>query len=96
MRAGRSVYSRSIAAARASSAGLTVVRARCKAQDLYEVYQQWATTAGLRFPMSKNTLGVMLKERGFTPYKDGDGTRWWVGLQTAARSARKAMPARRS
>ena len=60
-------------------------QARCKTQELYEVYQQWATTAGLRFPMSKNTLGVMLKERGFTPYKDGDGTRWWVGLQTAVK-----------
>jgi len=65
-------------------------QARCKAQDLYEAYHSWAGTAGLRFPMSKNTLGVMLKERGFTPYKDGDGTRWWVGLQTAVKIGAKS------
>jgi hypothetical protein len=60
-------------------------QARCKAQDLYEACQSWAGTAGLRFPMSKNTFGALLKERGFTLHKDGDGTRWWVGIQTAVR-----------
>lgn len=65
--------------------------ARCKAQDLYEAYQSWAGTAGLRFPMSKNTFGGMLKERGFTPHKDGDGTRWWVGIQTAVKIGAKTF-----
>ncbi len=62
-------------------------QARCRAQELFEAYQAWAVRAGLRFPMSKNTFGTMLKERGFTPYKDGGGTRWWVGLQKAPPTA---------
>jgi putative DNA primase/helicase len=66
-------------------------QARCKAQDLYEAYQSWAGPAGLRFPMSKNTFGALLKERGFTPHKDGDGTRWWVGLQTAVKIGGKTV-----
>jgi putative DNA primase/helicase len=55
-------------------------RGRVAASELYEKYTQWCEDAGVRYPLSKTTFGVRLKERGFRPKKSGS-ERLWQGLE---------------
>jgi len=55
-------------------------RGRVAASELYEEYNQWCQDAGVRYPLTKTTFGVRLKERGFRAKKSGN-ERLWQGLE---------------
>lgn len=48
---------------------------------LYQAYQQWASQAGLRFPLTQQKLGMALEGRGFQRHKGAQGARSWRGLR---------------
>jgi putative DNA primase/helicase len=54
--------------------------AKISAKVLYIEYSVWCDEMGER-AMSQRQLGLRLKERGFLPYKDGHGNRFWIGLK---------------
>jgi putative DNA primase/helicase len=59
-------------------------RRRVAAHELYEEYTRWCQDAGVRYPLTKTTFGVRLKERGFRAKKSGN-ERLWRGLELRGR-----------
>ena len=53
---------------------------RWTAGKLYDAYTSWCEDAGVRYPLTKTTFGVRLKERRFRAKKSG-GERLWRGLE---------------
>jgi putative DNA primase/helicase len=48
---------------------------------LFECYRKWATTNGLRYPLTSRLLARRLRERGLRDTKDSEGNLRWVGFQ---------------
>ena len=53
--------------------------AECPASSLFAAYRDWCEVNGHK-PASQRTLGMRLKERGYTPARLTGGRRKWVGL----------------
>ena len=51
---------------------------RCTSAELHQAYATWATATGEK-PVSQNTLGRRLKERGYDSHRTGTA-RWWLGI----------------
>jgi putative DNA primase/helicase len=54
------------------------------ASTLYGAYQQWASQAGIKFPLTQQKLGMALEGRGFHRHKGAQGARSWRGLRLRA------------
>lgn len=53
---------------------------KLKKSAAYESFKSWAEREGVR-PMSAKKLGMLLKERGLTEYKDRTGQRFWCDVE---------------
>jgi hypothetical protein len=62
----------------------TAPDARLTAALLYTEYSAWRARMGEQ-PISKRALGLRMKERGFTQYRDGTA-RMWEGLKLRSES----------
>jgi P4 family phage/plasmid primase-like protien len=54
-------------------------QSRVLISSLYEAYQTWAITGGMKYPLTAQKLNKKFDERGMNRIKSGDG-RFWAGI----------------
>jgi putative DNA primase/helicase len=55
------------------------------AAELYRAYRVWTEREGVRFPLTKNALGLKVTERGFPARRVAQGARGYQGFRLRIR-----------